>query len=111
MGDLHGQASIPTALAISEEINHLKGKKIDVLVNPGGSVRLLYLECEEGEYRIRSGSIPELDMPDDAIPKNEVLDGTGSLGMREGQVRVLPAPREVTVRGLSSKSVLTYYYV
>ncbi len=111
MGDLHGQPASPSALAISEEINHLKGEKVDVITNPKGSVRLLYLECEEGDYRIRSGEVTSAGMPEDAIPDDEITDGTGSLSLREGQIRIFPAPAKVTVRGLSNKSVLTYYFV
>jgi len=111
MGDLRGLPSVPDALAVSDEINHLKGKKRDLLTHPGGPIRLLYLECEDGEYRMRIGNIPEVDMPDDAIPKNEVLDGTGSLSLQAGQIRTMPAPEELTVRGLSNKSVLTFYYI
>ena len=97
MSDLAGPRSVPSAFAVSEDINHLKGKKRDLLVHPGGSVRLLYLECEDGEYRLRVGDILEVDMPADAIPKNEVTDGTGSLGMEIGQIRIMPAPEELTV--------------
>ena len=111
MSDRIGPVSVPSALAISEEIYHLKGKSTTVLINPGGPVRTLYLECEDGEYRIRSGDIPASQMPDDAVPKNAVINGTGSLSLREGQVRTMPAPERITVRGLSNKSVLTYYYV
>ncbi|MEE8372511.1 MAG: hypothetical protein V3R87_02080 [Dehalococcoidia bacterium] len=111
MADLHGRPARSAALAISEEINHLKGDKVDVIINPKGSVRLLYLECEEGEFRIRSGEILPINMPDNAIPEAEVTDGSGSLSLREGQSRVFPAPAMVTVRGLSNKSVLTYYFV
>jgi len=111
MGDLLGPRSIPSALATSEAINHLKGKKRDVLVHPGGPIRILYLECEDGEYRLRVGDIPEVDMPTDAVPKTEVLDGTGSLSMRTGQIRIMPAPELLTVLGLSPRSVLTFYYV
>ena len=111
MSDLHGSSARPAALAISEEINHLKGDKVDVITNPKGSVRLLYLECEAGEFRIRSGEIAPASMPEDAVPDDEITDGSGSLSLREGQVRVFPAPAKVTVRGLSNKSVLTYYFV
>ncbi len=111
MSDLLGPRAIPPGLAISESINHLKGNKRDVLVHPGGPVRILYLECEKGEYRLRSGDIPEIDMPADAVPKDEVLDGTGSLSMRSGQIRALPAPGLLTVLGLSPTSVLTFYYI
>jgi len=109
MGDRLGPVSVPAGTAIAEEVNHLKGKDVTVLTNPGK--RMIYLECERGEYRIRSGDISESDMPDDAIPKHQVTDGTGSLSLQEGQVRIIPAPDELTVRGLSKKSVLTFYYV
>jgi hypothetical protein len=111
MSDLLGPRSIPSALAVPEEINHLKGKKRDLLVHPGGSVRLLYLECEDGEYRLRLGDILEVNMPSDAVPKTEITDGTGSLSLRAGQIRVMPAPDELTALGLSPKSVLTFYYI
>lgn len=111
MSDLRGTPSSPNAISIAENIFHLKGTQITVLENPGGPIRLLYLECEAGEYRIRAGDIDAIDMPDDAVPKDEVTDGTGSLSLREGQTRIMPAPKELTVRGLSNKSVLTLYYV
>ncbi len=111
MSDKRGGVSQVIELAISEEINHLKGKKVDVLINPDGEVRSLYLECENGEYRIRIGDIPDADMPDDAIPKHEVTDGIGSVSLKDGSVRVIPAPEKITVRGLSHKSVLTYYWI
>ena len=111
MADLRGPQASPDAVAVAENIFHLKGVNLTVLVHPGGAVRLLYLECEEGEYRLRVGNIADIDMPEDAIPKNEVTDGAGSLSLRAGQVRIMPAPEELTVRGLSNKSVLTLYYV
>lgn len=111
MGDLRGRPAAPDAVAVAENIFHLKGTQVAVLQHPGGGVRLLYLECEDGDYRIRVGDISSANMPTDAIPKNEVTDGTGSLGLSAGQIRVMPAPQEVTVRGLSNKSVLTLYYV
>ncbi len=111
MADLRGPRASPNAIAIAENIFHLKGTQLTVLDHPGGAVRLLYLECEEGEYRIRIGDIDDVDMPDDAIPKDEVSNGTGSLSLRAGQIRVMPAPDELTIRGLSNKSVLTLYYV
>ncbi len=111
MSDLRGLPASPNAVSIAENIFHLKGTQVAVLVHPGGSIRLLYLECEAGEYRIRIGDIEVIDMPSDAVPKDEVIDGTGSLGLKEGQIRVMPAPAELTVRGLSNKSVLTLYYV
>lgn len=111
MADLRGPRAAPDAIAIAENIFHLKGVNTTVLEHPGGAVRLLYLECEEGEYRLRIGNIPVIDMPSDAIPKDEVTDGTGSLSLRAGQVRIMPAPEALTVRGLSNKSVLTIYYV
>lgn len=111
MVDLIGSPSVPVAIAVSEVVNHLKGKKRDLLVSTGGPVRLLYLECEDGDYRIRVGDILEVDMPSDAVPQNEILDGTGALGMQTGQIRVMRAPDNLTVLGLSNKSVLTFYYI
>ncbi len=111
MADLFGSPSKPAAVAVSEEINHLMGKKIDLLAKPGGPIRLLYLECERGDYRIRVGNIPAVDMPENTPPTTEVSDGSGSLSLTEGQIRVMPAPDEVTVRGLSNQSTLTFYYV
>jgi len=111
MADRSGPLSVPDAVAVAENIFHLKGTQLTVLEHPGGSVRLLYLECEDGEYRLRVGDINDNDMPEDAIPKNEVTNGTGSLSLRAGQTRLMPAPEELTVRGLSNKSVLTLYYI
>ncbi len=111
MADLFGSPSTPAAVAVAEGINHLKGKKINLLVKPGGPVRLLYLECEKGDYRIRIGNIPAANMPGDTPPAAEVLDGSGSLSLTEGQTRTIPAPDEVTVSGLTNPSVLTFYYV
>ncbi len=98
-------------LDVPEDINHLRGENVSVLVNPKGSTRYLYMECEEGDYRIRVGEIVPVDMPEDAVPESDVSDGTGSLSLREGAIRAIPAPDMVTVRGLSKKSVLTYYWV
>lgn len=109
MGDRFGPVPIPSGAAVSTEVNHLKGKKVDVLTNPG--TRMIYLECERGDYRIRSGDIADGDMPDDAIPRGDVSDGSGSLSLQDGQIRIIPAPEKLTVRGLSNRSVLTYYYV
>ncbi len=111
MSDKRGGVTQVIDVSVPEEINHLRGQKVDVLNNPQGPVRTLYLECEAGEYRIRVGDISAGDMPGDAIPPNEVNDGTGSLSMREGMVRAIPAPDDMTVRGLTNKSVLTYYWV
>ena len=110
MVDLFGSPSKPAAVAVSEEINHLKGKKVDLLTKPSGPIRLLYLECEKGDYRVRVGNIPAIDMPGDTPPAGEVSDGSGSLSLTEGQIRIIPAPDEVTVSGLSNSSVLTFYY-
>ena len=111
MSDKRGGVAQVIDVAVPEEVNHLLGKKVNVLVNPAGFVRTLYLECEAGEYRIRIGNISSGDMPDDAIPKSEISNGTGSLSMRTGSVRSFPAPDEITVRGLTNKSLLTYYWV
>ncbi len=111
MADLRGQPASPDAVAVAENIFHLKGTQLTVLEHPGGGIRLLYLECEDGEFRLRVGDIADVNMPGDAVPKNEVTDGTGSLSLSAGQVRIMPAPEELTVRGLSNKSVLTLYYV
>ena len=111
MADLFGSPSRPAAVAVSEEINHLKGKKIDLLMKPSGPIRLLYLECEKGDYRIRVGTILIGDMFGDTPPTSEVLDGSGTLSLTEGQIRIIPAPEEVTVLGLTNSSVLTFYYV
>ncbi len=111
MSDKRGGVTQVIDVSVPEEINHLRGQKVDTLNNPQGSVRTLYLECEAGEYRIRVGNISDGDMPDDAIPSSELTDGTGSLSMREGMVRAIPAPNDMTVRGLTNKSVLTYYWI
>jgi len=111
MSDLRGPRASPDAVGVPEDIFHLKGKQVDVLLHPGGPIRLLYLECESGDYRLRVGNIPDVDMPKDVIPKATVTDGTGSLSLTEGQIRLMPAPEEITVRGLSKKSVLTFYYI
>lgn len=111
MADLFGSASKPSAVTVAENINHLKGKKVDLLTKPSGPIRLLYLECERGDYRLRVGNIPAIDMPGDSPPSSELLDGSGSLALTEGQVRIIPAPDEMTVSGLSNQSTLTFYYV
>ncbi len=111
MSDLLGSPSKPAAVAVSEAINHRMGKKVDLLTKPGGAIRLLYLECERGDYRIRVGNILDVDMPEDTPAADEVSDGSGSLSLTEGQVRIIPAPPEVTVRGLTNQSTLTFYYV
>ena len=111
MSDKRGGVTQVIDVSVPEEINHLHGQKVDVLSNSQGPVRTLYLECEAGEYRIRVGNIPSGDMPGDAVPSTEVTDGTGSLSMREGMVRAIPAPDDMTVRGLTNKSVLTYYWI
>lgn len=112
MADLSGGGrGRPDAIAVSEEINHVTGANLDVLASPGGAIRLLYLECERGDYRIRVGDIPLVDMGNATPPAGNVLDGTGTLGLTEGQVRVLAVPPELTVLGLKNNSVLTFYYV
>ena len=112
MADLAGGGrGRPDAIAVSEEINHVTGANLDVLVSPGGAIRLLYLECERGDYRIRVGNISLVDMGMETPPSVPVSDGTGTLGLMEGQVRVLAASPELTVLGLKNNSVLTFYYV
>ena len=111
MADLSGGGrGRPDAIAVSEDINHLTGKVRNVLMHPGGAARLLYLECESGDYRIRVGDILEADMGA-ATPPPAVSDGTGTLGLTEGQTRIIAAPQALTVLGLKNGSVLTFYYV
>ena len=112
MADLAGGGrGRPDAIAVSEEINHLTGANLVVLDSPEGAIRLLYMECERGDYRIRVGNIPIGDMGDNSPPLSAVFDGTGTLGLTEGQIRVLAAPPELTVLGLKNNSTLTFYYV
>ena len=67
MSDKRGGVTQVIDVSVPEEINHLRGQKVDTLNNPQGSVRTLYLECEAGEYRIRVGNIS------DGIPSPPII--------------------------------------
>jgi len=95
-------------LALSDDINHLKGVTATVLTRPAGTTTLVF-HTEIGGWRAKLGDASATLTY--GTPAATLSDGTGSLLFPAGDKYAIPAPEEITFVGQAADSILTYYWI
>lgn len=95
-------------LAISDDIQHLKGNTATKLTRPAGCTTLIAY-AEIGIWRFKLGN--HVGSFSYANPSATVSNGTGSWKLDEGEKQAFQAPAEITFVGQDANAILTYYWV
>ena len=100
------------ALPLDDQINHLVDTAVAKLDRPtSADHRLLVLKCEVGTFRVKPGDhVTAAASWADPVAAT-VSDGSGTWRLDTGEMLVLTAPTEITVRGFGAGASLAYAWV